>query len=218
MMRETPLDFQAHSNESFSEKRNGGSVSITMLQTELIPPLSKFGRPGELNELDFKKAVDHLSLLAEIIENQLKRQHGGLDPGARSIISFIGRMWATINRALEAIGMNGQKFEYHGEQTDSEEALMIALEEWDRFTEKAQNQCTRASIPPPERSSTPSFPLKANSVDKNSNPLAIPESRPRELKIWGPIRMYALLFCRFLLKRIANLSIAIYPTLPLNVE
>ena len=189
MMRETPLDFQAHSNESFSEKRNDSSGSITMLRTELIPPLSKFGKPEELDKFDFKKALDHLSLLAEIIENQLKRQHGGLVPSARSIISFIGRMWATINRALEAIGMNGQKFEHHGEQTDSEEALMIALEEWDRFTEKAQNQCTRASISPPERPSTPSFPLNANFVDKNSNSLAIPEFRPRVLKKWGPIRM-----------------------------
>ena len=160
-----------------------------MLRTELIPPLSKFGKPEELDEFDFKKALDHLSLLAEIIENRLKRQHGGLDPSARSIISFIGRMWATINRALEAIGMKGQNFEHRGEQTDSEEALMIALEEWDRFTEKAQNQCTRASIPPPERPSTPSFPLNANFVNKNSNSLAIPEFRPRVLKKWGPIRM-----------------------------
>ena len=189
MMRETALECQADSNKSSSDNRNDGFSSTTTLQTELGLPFSKFGKPPELDEFNFKKAVDHLSRLAKIIENQVMRQYGRLPPSARSIILFIDHMCDTINIALMAIGKKNQKFKHPGEQKDSEEALTIVLEEWDRFTEKAQNQCTRASISPPERPSTPSFPLNANFVDKNSNSLAIPEFRPRVLKKWGPIRM-----------------------------
>jgi hypothetical protein len=194
MMRETALEYQAHSNESFSENRNDSSSSTTILQTELSLPFSKFGKPPELKEFNFNKAVDHLSRLAKIIENQVMRQHGGLPPSARSIISFIDLMCDTINIALVAIGKKNQKFEHPGEQTDSEEALAIALEEWDRFTEKAQNQCTRVSITPPKGPSTPGCSLRTlDAIDENSSSLNIPEFQPnfqgRVLKKWGRVRM-----------------------------
>ena len=193
-MRETALEYQANSNESFSGNRNDSSSTTTMLQTELSLPFSKFGKPPELDEFNFNKAADHLSRLAMIIENQVMRQHGGLPPSARSIISFIDHMCDTINIALVAIGKKNQKFEHPGEQTDSEEALAVALEEWDRFTEKAQNQCTRVSITPSRDPSTPGGPLSAlDAIDENSSSLDIPEFRPhfqgRVLKKWGPVRM-----------------------------
>jgi hypothetical protein len=122
--------------KSFSENRNDSSSSTTMLQTKLSLPFSKFGKAPELDEFNFNKAIDHLSRVAEIIKNQVIRQHYGLAPSARSIISLIDHMCDTINIALVAIEKTTQKFEHPGEQTDSEEALKIALEGWGRFTER----------------------------------------------------------------------------------
>ena len=139
---------QAHSNESVSENRNDRSSSSSMLQTELSLPIVQFGKLPELNESNFSKAVDYLSQVAKIIENQGMRQHGGPVLSARSIISSIDHMCDIINIALVAIGQKNQKFEHPGEQTDLEKALAIALDEWDRFTEKAKNQCFGAKITP----------------------------------------------------------------------
>jgi len=194
MMREKALESQAHSNESFSGDGNDSSSLTTMLQTEFSLPYSRFGNLPELADLDFKKAVDHLSRLASIIENQVMRQHGGLPPSAKSIISFIDQMCDTINRALVAAGKRTQKFEHPGKQIDSEEALAMTLEEWDRFTEKAQNQCTRASNTPSRKTITPGLRLSIlDAIDENTNSLDIPEFRPRlqgrVLKRWDPARM-----------------------------
>jgi hypothetical protein len=104
MMREIALESQAHSNESFSGNGNDCSNSTTMLQTDFSLPSSRFRKLPDLGDLNFNKAVDHLSRLASIIENQVMRQHGGLPPSAKSIISFIDHMCDTINRALVAAG------------------------------------------------------------------------------------------------------------------
>jgi hypothetical protein len=194
MMREIALESQAHSNESFSGNGNDCSNSTTMLQTDFSLPSSRFRKLPDLGDLNFNKAVDHLSRLASIIENQVMRQHGGLPPSAKSIISFIDHMCDTINRALVAAGKRNQKFEYPSKQIGSEEALTMALEEWDRFTEKAKNQCTRVSNTPSRTTITPGLRLGTlNAIDENTRSLDIPEFRPRlqgrVLKRWGPARM-----------------------------
>jgi hypothetical protein len=195
MVRETALEYQTHSNKSFSENGNDSSSLTTMLQTKLNLPLSRFGKPPEPDEIKFGKAVDHLSQLAIIIENQVMRQHGGQPPSARHIISFINQLCDTINIALVAIGRKNQGFRHPDEQTDSEEALVIALEEWDRFTEMAKNQCKRrVGITPSRESATPSSQFsESNVVGENLRSLFIPEFRPHPqgavLKKWGPVRM-----------------------------
>ena len=73
-----------------------------MLQTELSLPFSKFGKLPEHDE--FSEAVDHLFVLAKVIENHVMRQHGRLPLSAGYIISFIEQMCDAINIALVAIG------------------------------------------------------------------------------------------------------------------